>query len=180
MYRTHNIKYRYCNYKYAGAQKVTSYHKYFWSSCLLDMHEGGGNLVYLDESSFNSWIRKKHSWQPRHEALTVPLTKKRYGGVTIFGAVSKVESLNHFMLAPKTNTDCFIKFLKQLRARFKSDEEICIVMDNATAHRSKRATDFMTKNKITPLFLPPYTPELNSIEHLWAVYKSRVARDLGQ
>ena len=46
-----------------------------------------------------------------------------------------------------------------------------IVMDNASFH-SKERLFFVTQNAgCKLLFLPPYSPELNPIEHFWAWLK---------
>lgn len=45
-----------------------------------------------------------------------------------------------------------------------------IVMDNATFHRKGRLQELVgTDYKL--LFLPPYSPELNPIEHFWSWLK---------
>jgi transposase len=48
-------------------------------------------------------------------------------------------------------------------------EEGVLVMDNAGWHKSH---DLNMPANITPLFLPPYSPELNPVERLWAYLKS--------
>ena len=48
----------------------------------------GGPLVYLDEASFNLWLRNKKTWTPRQEPVKYPLNKDRYSGITVIGAIS--------------------------------------------------------------------------------------------
>lgn len=47
-----------------------------------------------------------------------------------------------------------------------------IVMDNAAFHRKKRLYSIAQKHGHRLIFLPPYSPELNPIEHLWARIKA--------
>lgn len=46
-------------------------------------------------------------------------------------------------------------------------------MDNAPFHKPKDDINELIKRSIR---LPPYCPELKSIEHLWAIFKSKVKR----
>ena len=46
-----------------------------------------------------------------------------------------------------------------------------MVLDNASAHSDKELTKTTERLRIDFLFLPAYTPELNSIECLWSVIK---------
>lgn len=60
-------------------------------------------------------------------------------------------------------------FKKQLIPELPSNS--VIVLDNATFHKSDYLKEIAAKNDIELLFLPPYSPELNPIEKLWANLK---------
>jgi transposase len=50
-----------------------------------------------------------------------------------------------------------------------------MVVDNAKIHRSQLIQDFIAKNgRILLISLPPYSPNLNSIERLWRWLKETV------
>ena len=46
-----------------------------------------------------------------------------------------------------------------------------IVMDNASFHRKAQLISIAQKSGHRLIFLPPYSPELNPIEHFWAWFK---------
>ena len=50
-----------------------------------------------------------------------------------------------------------------------------VVMDNASFHRKKRLNDLAQQYGIKIIFLPPYSPELNLIEHCWNWLKKKIA-----
>lgn len=50
-------------------------------------------------------------------------------------------------------------------------EKSVIVMDNASFHRKTRLFPLAEQYDHTLIFLPPYSPELNSIENFWAWLK---------
>ena len=47
-----------------------------------------------------------------------------------------------------------------------------VVMDNAAFHKTQKTKDLIQKNGHTLEYLPPYSPDLNPIEHKWAHAKS--------
>ena len=50
--------------------------------------------------------------------------------------------------------------------------------DNASFHRKKQLYEIAGKNNITLIFLPPYSPELNPIEKVWANMKKFLRNSL--
>ena len=51
-------------------------------------------------------------------------------------------------------------------------ENSIIVMDNASFHRKKILFDLCSQHNCNLFFLPPYSPDLNPIEKMWANLKS--------
>jgi putative transposase len=53
--------------------------------------------------------------------------------------------------------------------------EVVLVLDNAAIHRAKAVSAFVeTVERLTLVYLPPYSPELNPIEKVWAYIKRNV------
>lgn len=67
------------------------------------------------------------------------------------------------MLAEKMNTETFSTFLAQVAAAHSQDFMVMIV-DGASSHVSK---ELIIPENIRLYRLPPYSPELNPVEHLW-------------
>ena len=53
-----------------------------------------------------------------------------------------------------------------------------IVLDNARFHQSPTTQKLVEAAGCRLLFLPPYSPDLNPIEHIRAAFKSRLRKDL--
>ena len=49
-----------------------------------------------------------------------------------------------------------------------------IVIDNARFHKSKKIVDLIESVECKIIFLPPYSPDLNPIEHHWAAIKTKI------
>ena len=52
----------------------------------------------------------------------------------------------------------------------------CVILDNATVHNKVVLTDIGADYNIKILFLPPYSPDLNPIEHCWANFKKTLRK----
>jgi transposase len=74
-----------------------------------------------------------------------------------------------------TSSEVFRAFVQhQLAPQLKPGD--CVVMDNLAAHRDKLALDTIRATGATVVFLPPYSPEFNPIEKMWAKLKEFVRR----
>jgi transposase len=64
-----------------------------------------------------------------------------------------------------------VEFLKALKAHLK--QPLLIVWDGLKAHRSHVVRDYLdsTEGHIQMAFLPPYAPDMNPVEYLWAWLK---------
>lgn len=51
-----------------------------------------------------------------------------------------------------------------------------LVIDNARFHKSQRIIDLVEAAGCRIIFLPPYSPDLNPIEHHWAAIKHAIRK----
>ena len=84
------------------------------------------------------------------------------------------------MQAETTNRASMIKFLEKLREHVPllKEQKLKVVLDNAIVHSDREVTATRQRLNIEFMFLPAYTPELNSIERLWSVIKKDFKRRL--
>ena len=90
-----------------------------------------------------------------------------YESTWLFGAFSPITG-NHLLVElPYCNSDNFQLFLDELS--FENPKTLIIMaLDNASFHKAK--TLHIPEN-IKLVFLPPYSPELNPAEKMWAKIK---------
>ena len=69
------------------------------------------------------------------------------------------------LIVPHCDTEVFQVFLDTMAAEVPEREgkRVLLVLDNAKWHKTKR----LTWHHIVPVFLPPYSPDLNPIERFW-------------
>ena len=81
----------------------------------------------------------------------------------VFSAVSPNDGQSFSLILPYANTDAMNIFLQELAKAFQ-EYRIVVIMDKAGWHRSK---DLSKVENIRYIYQPPYSPELNPVEHLW-------------
>ena len=86
--------------------------------------------------------------------------------VYAYAAVSVSNGKLDTLILPTVNTACMQIFLEEVASRYP-EESIVIVLDCAGWHRS---TTLKVPSNIVLIHLPPYSPELNPVEHLWDDY----------
>ena len=97
------------------------------------------------------------------------IRQTEYKWVYIFGAVNPANGKSSALLAPTVNTDYMNHHLRFISEEAGKDVHVVLVLDQAGWHIAKA---LKVPANITLLHLPPYSPELNPIERLWAYIKS--------
>ena len=85
----------------------------------------------------------------------------------LFGAFSPITGDSLQLILPNCNGDNFQIFLDHLSNQNPEEFKI-IVLDNGAFHKAKK---LVIPENIALIFLPPYSPELNPAEKMWAKYK---------
>lgn len=109
------------------------------------------------------------------------LKQTEYEWLYLFGAVNPVTGASSALLTPTVNTDYMNHHLRFISEQVGPDVHVVLVLDQAGWHLSK---DLQVPDNITLFHLPPYSPELNPVERLWAYLRShylsnRVYKDYG-
>ena len=178
-YVKHNIKNRVVGFRYQQSQNRSEKPMMTFSLYLARLVQEKKPVVYFDESSFHMWMRSTRTWTTPDCAVKWSHPKFRGTGVTVFGAISTSLEMPVFMQAPTTNKEHVMKFLGELRKHFADpDQKVFVVLDNHPSHHTKDVTNLAKNLNFEFMFLPPYSPELNSIEALWGIVKRKVKKYL--
>ena len=90
-----------------------------------------------------------------------------YSSTWLFGAFSPITGDHLLMEFPDCNADNFQIFLDEISSE-NPKTLIIMALDNGSFHKAKK---LKIPDNIKLLFLPPYSPELNPAEKMWARFK---------
>jgi len=132
-------------------------------------------IFFADESGIRSDHHAGTTWAPIGQTPVVKATGARYG----FNMISAVNGLGHFRFMTvegSVNATVFKQFLERLIIGM--EQKIFLIVDGHPAHRAKLVQRFVEANRerIELFFLPPYAPELNPDELVWAHVKTRIGK----
>ena len=125
-------------------------------------------VFFQDETRFGQQGILAKQWSPVGER---PIRERQvsFGNGWIFGAACPQTGQKHFLVAEDIGTGFMQYFINTFSKTLGRGVHAVLVLDNAAWHTTSSLT--VPKN-VTLHFLPPYSPELNPIENLWAFMKS--------
>jgi transposase len=85
----------------------------------------------------------------------------------LFGAFSPLNGSRFLLELPHCNADNFQVFLEELSKTDPFELKV-MVLDNGAFHKAR---SLVIPDNVILIFLPPYSPELNPAEKIWAKFK---------
>ncbi|KAI0993774.1 hypothetical protein K3495_g14410 [Podosphaera aphanis] len=62
-----------------------------------------------------------------------------------------------------------------IHGMISSHPQIQLMQENAPTHKARQTMDELRERNISPITWPPYSPDLNPIEHVWKLMKDYIA-----
>jgi len=89
--------------------------------------------------------------------------------MAVFGAVRVSDGRFASCLMNTFNAETFQLFLSQLLRHKRKGRCMVVIVDNAAWHKSRELQPWLEahRNALVLDYLPPYSPDLNSIERVW-------------
>lgn len=118
--------------------------------------------MFMDEARFGRISDTRQCWCPKpFRPICSSMVTQEY--TYAYAAVSVSDGKMDSLILPYVNGDCMQIFLEEVADRHP-DERIIMIMDNAGWHRNE---SLKMPGNLRVLNLPPYSPELNPVEHIW-------------
>jgi len=89
----------------------------------------------------------------------------RHDSAYIFGAICPARGVGAAVIMPAANAEGMSEHLKELSTQVTPNSIAVVLCDRAGWHQ--QGTELIVPENIRLLPLPPYSPELNSMENVW-------------
>jgi transposase len=134
---------------------------------MLDLKE----VVYVDESGFSHGVYRTHGYSRIGKRCFGKYEWSNKKRTNVIGALLNNKLIAGSLFDTSIDSDIFYEWINEdLLPNLKGTE--VIVMDNASFHKRKDIVSSISNKGCELLFLPAYSPDLNPIEHKWALAKS--------
>ncbi|MFH0832818.1 MAG: IS630 family transposase [Candidatus Aenigmatarchaeota archaeon] len=126
------------------------------------------DIWFEDECHFQQHGSRCSMWIPPEDIDPVVLHEPTRKSIGFLGAVRPKDGFLITQRAEKFNTDSFQGLLKRLIKKKGRGRKIVVVVDNARWHHAHALEPWLKKHRddLRLDFLPPYSPELNTIERV--------------
>ena len=136
----------------------------------------GRTIVFIDESGLSEKCPVTRTWGLRGRT---PVIQQSF----TWKQMSAIAGLSWWrfyfrFVDGAVNSEQIIEFLSALKRQIR--RKLLIVWDGVGAHKSRRVREWLEQQhgQIAIAFLPPYAPELNPVEAIWAYLKKHEIANL--
>lgn len=130
----------------------------------------GKDFVYIDESGFAPAVTRRYAYAPKGQRVPGLISGTRRPRTSLLAARIGNTLEAPLLFTGTCNTPVFNLWLEKELCPFLNDTHV-VVMDNVPFHKSEKTKTLITAKGAALLFLPPYSPDLNPIEHDFATIK---------
>lgn len=129
-------------------------------------------IIYLDESGFKSHDNRPRGYSYKGQPCLGEYNWQLKNQTNAIGAIYNNVLFSVALYDCSINSDVFHSWVVQLLLPNLPENSV-LIMDNATFHKRQDTQEIIEDAGHTILWLPPYSPDLNPIEQVWAWVKSK-------
>src|SRR5687768_17643843 len=132
-------------------------------------------LVFVDESGFNTSMTRLRARAPKGKRAYGKVPRNRGKNTTLIAAITLEGAMGQPMtIEGATDAPAFEAYVEHFLAPSLSEGQV--VLDGLGAHRTERGRELVEARGADLLFLPSYSPDLNSIEEAFSKIKHLVRK----
>ncbi len=129
------------------------------------------SIVYCDEVGVHDNIAPIYGWSEQGKRSYGERDGRSKEKLNIVAGLNNKTLIAPFEYSGNTDGSVFLDWItNHLCPCLKEGQTV--ILDNASFHKAKEVKDAIEKVGCRLLYLPPYSPDLNPIEHCWANLKN--------
>ena len=132
-------------------------------------------LVYVDESGLEEALQREYARTTKGQRAAGEINGKRATRTSIIAGLNQGKLIAPFHFQGYCNTEVILTWVENILTPVLSAGQI-VIWDNASFHQSPKIRALIESAGCKLLFLPPYSPDLNPIEHCWAALKAWIRK----
>jgi transposase len=127
-------------------------------------------FVFLDETGAATDMIRRYGWGPRRKRPVDAMTHGHWRTTFIAGLRSTGLVAPLVLDGPMTG-EAFLAYVGQFLASVLAKDDV-VVLDNLAVYKVADVREAIRATGASLLYLPPYSPDLNPIEHAFAKLKA--------
>jgi transposase len=133
------------------------------------------SFVFVDEMGTNTSLAPLYAWAPRSRRSRCNAPRNRGPNTTLLASMT-IEGMGPCLaVVSSTTRRVFETYVERVLAPTLKEGQV-VVMDNLAAHKGERVRELLEARGCELLYLPPYSPDLNPIEEVFAKVKALLRR----
>jgi len=130
-------------------------------------------LIFIDETWAKTNMTRLRGRSPVGQRLLAKTPHGHWKTTTLIAALDARGICCSTVVDGAINADVFEAFIEQVLVPVLRPGDV-VAMDNLSSHKRHRARELIASAGATVLFLPPYSPDLNPIENIFAKVKQHL------
>lgn len=129
------------------------------------------DLLYLDESGFQTNMTRSYARCPRGQRATDSVPRNRGKNLTLLCALTLTGPTAPLVVEGGVNGDVFVTYVQEVLVPVLCPGQV-VVLDNLGAHLRPKVRELVEATGALLVYLPPYSPDLNPIEMMFSKLKA--------
>lgn len=127
-------------------------------------------MIFIDETWAKTNMARRRGRAPRGQRLVDKTPHGHWKTTTLIAALGLTGMRCSTVVDGAVNADVFEAFVEQVLVQSLRPGDV-VVMDNLSSHKRPRIREMIEAAGARLVFLPPYSPDLNPIELIFAKIK---------
>jgi len=129
------------------------------------------NLIPLDESSLNLAYTRLYGRAKSNKRVKEGIKDVRFQRQSILSTIRLNGEMIPFVFEGTLNKELFSEYVRKQLAP-SLDRNDVVLLDNSSVHHAKLVIETFKECGINALYLPPYSPDINPNDLMWAYIKA--------